>query len=40
LDPGLRDRLGGQAKLRSSMFDIAEANRAVGDVYMQTVSSR
>ena len=40
LDPDLRDRLGRQAKLRSSMFDIAEANRAVGDIYMQMVNSR
>jgi L-malate glycosyltransferase len=34
-DQGLRDRLGRQAKLRSSMFDIAEAGRAVGDIYLQ-----
>ena len=34
-DPDLRDRLGRRAKLRSSMFDIAEANRAVGDIYLQ-----
>ena len=34
-DPELRDRLGRQAKLRSSMFDIAEASRTVGDIYLQ-----
>ncbi len=39
-DPGLRDRLGGRAKQRSSMFDIGEANRAVGDIYLQVVGSR
>ena len=39
-DPELRDRLGRQAKLRSSMFDIAEANRAVGDIYLQVAGSR
>ena len=39
-DPELRDRLGRQAKLRSSMFDIAEANRAVGDIYLQVARSR
>ena len=38
-DPELRDRLGGGAKLRSSLFDIAEANRAVGDIYLQVVRS-
>lgn len=38
-DPELRDRLGRQAKHRSSMFDIAQANRAVGDVYLQVVNS-
>jgi L-malate glycosyltransferase len=32
-DPELCDRLGRQAKLRSSMFDIAEANRIVGEIY-------
>ena len=39
-DPELCDRLGRQAKLRSSMFDIAEANRAVGDIYLQVTGSR
>ena len=39
-DPELRDRLGRQAKLRSSMFDIAEANRAVGDIYLLVAGSR
>ena len=39
-DPELRDRLGRQAKLRSSVFDIAEANRAVGDIYLQVARSR
>ena len=39
-DPDLRDRLGRRAKLRSSMFDIAEASRAVGDIYLQVVGSR
>jgi glycosyltransferase involved in cell wall biosynthesis len=34
-DPELRAELGRQAKLRSSMFDIAEASRAVGDIYLQ-----
>ena len=34
-DPILRDRLGQRAKLRSSMFDIGEANRSVGDIYLQ-----
>ena len=35
LDPGLRDRLGRRAKLRSSMFDIEEATRTLGDIYLQ-----
>ena len=39
-DPKLRDRLGQQAKLRSSMFDIAEASRAVGEIYVQVAKSR
>jgi L-malate glycosyltransferase len=39
-DPELRDRLGRQAKRRSSMFDIAEANRAVADIYLQVARSR
>jgi glycosyltransferase involved in cell wall biosynthesis len=34
-DPELRDRLGGQAKLQSSMFDIAKASRSMGDIYLQ-----
>ena len=39
-DPELRGRLGRRAKLRSSMFDIAEATRAVGDIYLQVARSR
>jgi glycosyltransferase involved in cell wall biosynthesis len=39
-DPELRTRLGRHAKLRSSMFDIAEANRVVGDIYLQVAGSR
>jgi L-malate glycosyltransferase len=39
-DPELRDRLGRRARLRSSMFDIAEATRAVGDIYLQVARSR
>ena len=39
-DPDLRDRLGQRAKFRSSMFDIAEANRAVGDIYLQVAGTR
>ena len=39
-DPELRARLGRQAKLRSSMFDIAEANRAVGDIYLRVDRAR
>jgi len=39
-DPELRARLGRQAKLRSSMFDIAEANRAVGDIYLRVARAR
>ena len=34
-DPALRERLGRRAKLRSSMFDIVEASRTVGDIYEQ-----
>jgi glycosyltransferase involved in cell wall biosynthesis len=34
-DPELRERLGRQAKVRSSMFDIAEASRTLGDIYLQ-----
>ena len=32
-DPALRERLGRRARLRSSMFDIGEANRTVGGIY-------
>jgi glycosyltransferase involved in cell wall biosynthesis len=39
-DPELRDRLGRQAKLRSSMFDIAQASRAVGNIYVEVARSR
>ena len=39
-DPELRSRLGQHAKLRSSMFDIGEANRVVGDIYVQVAGSR
>jgi glycosyltransferase involved in cell wall biosynthesis len=39
-DRELRDRLGRQAKLRSSMFDIAEASRSVGDIYLQVARGR
>jgi glycosyltransferase involved in cell wall biosynthesis len=38
-DPELRDRLGQRAKLRSSIFDIAEASRALGRIYLQVASS-
>ncbi len=34
-DPELRARLGRRAKLRSSTFDIAEASRVVGDIYLR-----
>jgi glycosyltransferase involved in cell wall biosynthesis len=34
-DHELRIRLGREAKRRSSMFDVAEAGRAVGDIYMR-----
>jgi glycosyltransferase involved in cell wall biosynthesis len=34
-NPELRKRLGERAKLRSSMFDIGEASRTVGDIYLQ-----
>jgi glycosyltransferase involved in cell wall biosynthesis len=37
LDPELRQRLGQRAKLRSAMFDIAQAGRSVGDIYLQVV---
>jgi L-malate glycosyltransferase len=39
-DPTLSEQLGQRAKIRSSMFDIAEANRAVGDIYLQVSGSR
>jgi glycosyltransferase involved in cell wall biosynthesis len=34
-DPQLRERLGQRARLKSSSFDIAAANRVVGDIYLQ-----
>jgi glycosyltransferase involved in cell wall biosynthesis len=34
-DQGLRMRLGGRAKLRSSMFDIAQASQNVDDIYLR-----
>ena len=40
LGSGLRDRLGRRAKLRSSMFDIDEATRTVGDIYLRMVRTR
>lgn len=40
LDPELRERLGQRARLRSSMFDIAEASRVVGDIYQQVAPAR
>jgi L-malate glycosyltransferase len=39
-DPKLCDRLGRQARLRSSSFDIAEATRSVSDIYLQVARSR
>lgn len=39
-DPVLRKRLGDQAQLKSSHFDISAASRAVGDVYRQAVNKR
>jgi glycosyltransferase involved in cell wall biosynthesis len=39
-DPELRERLGRRAKLRSSMFDIVEASRTVGDIYRQVSPAR
>jgi glycosyltransferase involved in cell wall biosynthesis len=39
-DPELRERLGRHAKLRSTMFDIAEAGRAVGDIYLRVARAR
>jgi glycosyltransferase involved in cell wall biosynthesis len=38
-DAELRGRLGRRAKLRSSMFDITEANRALGEIYLQVARS-
>jgi glycosyltransferase involved in cell wall biosynthesis len=38
-DVELRGRLGSRAKLRSSIFDITEANRAVGEIYLQVARS-
>jgi hypothetical protein len=35
LDPELRARLGEQAKVRSSMFDVTEASRTVGEIYLR-----
>jgi glycosyltransferase involved in cell wall biosynthesis len=34
-DAQLRERLGHQARLKSSRFDISAANRVVGDIYLQ-----
>ncbi len=39
-DPELCVRLGRRAQHRSTMFDIAEANRAVGEIYVQVARSR
>jgi glycosyltransferase involved in cell wall biosynthesis len=39
-DQELRKRLGGRAKLRSSMFDIAQASQNVGDIYLQVSGAR
>ena len=39
-DPELREHLGRRAKLRSSMFDIAEASRTVGELYMRVGRAR
>ena len=39
LDPQLREHLGRQARLKSSIFDISAANQAVGDIYMQVTSA-
>jgi glycosyltransferase involved in cell wall biosynthesis len=39
-DPKLCDRLGRQARLRSSSFDIAEATRSVSAIYLQVARSR
>jgi glycosyltransferase involved in cell wall biosynthesis len=40
LDPELRERLGRQAKLRSTQFDRAEADRTVGALYEQAAVAR
>ncbi len=40
LDPELRERLGSQAKDRSSMFSIAEASRTVGEIYLDVGRTR
>jgi glycosyltransferase involved in cell wall biosynthesis len=34
-DQQLRQRLGSQARLKSSSFDISAANRVVADIYLQ-----
>lgn len=39
-DPQLREHLGRRAKLRSAMFDIAEAGRAVEEIYVQVAEAR
>lgn len=39
-DRDLRERLGRRAKLRSSMFDIVEASRTVGDIYAEVSQAR
>jgi L-malate glycosyltransferase len=39
-DPDLRTRLARQSKRRSSMFDIAQANRAIGDIYVRLAQSQ
>jgi glycosyltransferase involved in cell wall biosynthesis len=39
-DPELRERLGRQAKIRSSQFDMAEASRAICAVYEQAAGVR
>jgi L-malate glycosyltransferase len=39
-DAELRDRLGRQAKIRSSMFDVSQASHAVSDIYLQVARAR
>ncbi len=39
-DPEMRERLGHQARLTSSRFDISAANRVVGDIYLQVAGGR